>query len=62
MSEEFQCPYCSKKITSMPDRTWDYAGHNVKHFRCTHCGRGFNAYMRDGKLRFVLPKPSKYSI
>ena len=57
MSEDFQCPYCANKFTSTPDRTWEYGGHNVKHLRCTHCGRGYNEYWRGGELKFVLPKP-----
>jgi hypothetical protein len=49
------CPRCGEPSEST-GKKWKYGSFDVEQQRCDGCAKMFNAYYKDGKLSYTVPK------
>jgi len=50
-----KCPRCGAE-SEPTGKKWKYGAFDVESFYCPECKKKFNAYYREGKLVYTIPK------
>ena len=57
-SKMVDCPRCGGKVEAT-GREFKFGVFDGKQFRCRTCEKYFNAFYRDGNLKYTVPKTSR---
>ena len=49
------CPRCGE-MAEATGKEFEFGVFEGKQFRCESCGKYFNAFYRDGELKYTIPK------
>ena len=52
------CPRCGGTAEAT-GKEFKFGVFDGKQFRCQACGKSFNAFYRDGNLKYTVPKASE---
>jgi len=53
-----ECPRCGRTAETT-GKEFKFGVFDGKQFQCNGCGKYFNAFYRDGKLQYTVPKAKK---
>ena len=56
VSSDLKCPYCKYLSGKKKLNEWIFRDFFVTRLECPSCGQRFNAYEKDGILKFTIPK------